>query len=315
MVCPFTFSADDSVIVLKSQNGEDVSLVQYMFNLEENTYYRISFDARSSAPEDAELTVDFYTAPSYDDPDRDKTYISDDIKDVFRNYVLVFNSGINSPEVTYLRLFTYSQAPVEIKNIRLEKLGSVFPYYWGPEKAGTSMHPLYEKRHETANGICIYENMNFLPRSRFVRHIRAVDDFFEANQILSNEYDFNSATTALVEGYSNVTSLDYGEVLSSDYSRNDSVELSVRTGKNSFLVLSDTWYAGWKAFVDGTETKIYKANGVVRGIFIEGDGLHTVEFVFRPKSFYIGLSISVFTFLIIIFAVILMQASDKFRSR
>jgi hypothetical protein len=58
-----------------------------------------------------------------------------------------------------------------------------------------------------------------------------------------------------------------------------------------WLVLSDTYYPGWEATVDGRPTPIYRANGCVRAVPLEG-GKHEVVFRFRPRAFYWGALIS-----------------------
>jgi uncharacterized membrane protein YfhO len=73
------------------------------------------------------------------------------------------------------------------------------------------------------------------------------------------------------------------------------VRLKVKTGDSSFLVLSDSYYVGWKAYVDGKETPIYKTNATSRGVVIQGAGEHQVTFRFVPVSFYIGLALSLLT--------------------
>lgn len=60
------------------------------------------------------------------------------------------------------------------------------------------------------------------------------------------------------------------------------------------LVLADTYYPGWKAFVDGREARIQRANYLFRAVYLEA-GSHTVEFVFDPGSFKLGLAISIGT--------------------
>jgi len=57
------------------------------------------------------------------------------------------------------------------------------------------------------------------------------------------------------------------------------------------LVLADSYYPGWKAFVDGSETKIYRPNHVMRAVFLPA-GRHRVEFRYEPLSFKIGVAIT-----------------------
>ena len=57
-------------------------------------------------------------------------------------------------------------------------------------------------------------------------------------------------------------------------------------------VFSEIWYpAGWKAFVDGNEVPVLRADYALRALMIE-EGDHEVEFVFDPASFTVGRNIS-----------------------
>src|SRR4030043_83888 len=47
---------------------------------------------------------------------------------------------------------------------------------------------------------------------------------------------------------------------------NNRLVLQATTEENSLLVLSDTYYPGWEAFVDGKKTKIYRADYTFRAI-------------------------------------------------
>ncbi|HQM50604.1 MAG TPA: YfhO family protein [Candidatus Hydrogenedentes bacterium] len=57
------------------------------------------------------------------------------------------------------------------------------------------------------------------------------------------------------------------------------------------LVLSDTFFPGWTARVDGVRTPIFPAYFAFRGVTIPA-GKHVVEFAYEPASFRIGLGIS-----------------------
>jgi len=65
------------------------------------------------------------------------------------------------------------------------------------------------------------------------------------------------------------------------------VALDVQTDAQGVLVLNDIFYPGWKARVDGKPAEVYRANGLVRGVFIDR-GFHSVEFRYMPLSFVIG---------------------------
>ena len=90
------------------------------------------------------------------------------------------------------------------------------------------------------------------------------------------------------------------------------ITLNVNASGNNFLFLGDTYMSGqadyklfkiptgWKAFIDGNETKIYRTNHGFRGIVVP-KGNHKIEFTYSPESFTISKNLSmVFSYLIIL---------------
>jgi hypothetical protein len=75
---------------------------------------------------------------------------------------------------------------------------------------------------------------------------------------------------------------------------NSLVTVQTTTNKDGILVLADSFYPGWKAFVDGKEATILRANHFYRAVVIS-KGEHQVEFRYEPRSFKLGLLISTFT--------------------
>jgi hypothetical protein len=61
------------------------------------------------------------------------------------------------------------------------------------------------------------------------------------------------------------------------------------------LVLTDSFYPGWNAYVNGTQEKIYRANLFFRAVPLPA-GDHIVEFRYEPTSFKIGILLSLLTF-------------------
>ncbi|MBN1351247.1 YfhO family protein [candidate division KSB1 bacterium] len=91
------------------------------------------------------------------------------------------------------------------------------------------------------------------------------------------------------------------------------IELEADVFAPAHLVLSEIYYpAGWKAYVDGEETKIYKTNYLLRSIFLK-PGKHSIRFVFDPQSFSIGLWISSVTaiFLVVCIVILLVKNRDR----
>jgi hypothetical protein len=73
---------------------------------------------------------------------------------------------------------------------------------------------------------------------------------------------------------------------------NNRVRIEVESGEQGYLVLADTYYPGWRAFVNGEEQAIMRANYMMRSVVVP-KGKSTVEFRFEPPLFRFGLWASV----------------------
>lgn len=88
----------------------------------------------------------------------------------------------------------------------------------------------------------------------------------------------------------------------SQYS-NDEITIQAEMAQDGFLVLSEKYYPGWKVYVDGKREKIYKADYIMRAVYLS-KGSHVVKFVFDPWAYKVGLWVSSATFLFLIGAVV-----------
>jgi hypothetical protein len=73
------------------------------------------------------------------------------------------------------------------------------------------------------------------------------------------------------------------------------VRLAARMACRGMVILSDTWYPGWRAYVDGRPAPIHKAYGFLRGVVVPA-GAHTLDFRYRPASVYRGAALSLAAF-------------------
>lgn len=71
------------------------------------------------------------------------------------------------------------------------------------------------------------------------------------------------------------------------FERDETEDIVVRTEcpSEGLLVLRDSWYPGWMAFVDGKKVPILRINGCFRGVMVPVGG-HMVRFVYRPTLVY-----------------------------
>ena len=76
-----------------------------------------------------------------------------------------------------------------------------------------------------------------------------------------------------------------------EHYENSLVTIQTAANEDGILVLADSFYPGWDAYVDGKKAKIFKANHFFRAVPIP-KGEHRIEFRYQPQSFKLGLIIS-----------------------
>jgi hypothetical protein len=69
------------------------------------------------------------------------------------------------------------------------------------------------------------------------------------------------------------------------------VQLSIDAPKGTWLVLADSWYPGWRLFIDSEPSEMFPAFVAFRGAWIP-PGDHEVELSYLPVSFYSGAMLS-----------------------
>jgi len=77
------------------------------------------------------------------------------------------------------------------------------------------------------------------------------------------------------------------------------LNIEIDSERQGILVVSDTYYPGWTAEVNGELVPILKINGGFRGVSIP-DGTSSVEFHFRSQSLRWGAATSLFALVLLV---------------
>jgi hypothetical protein len=141
----------------------------------------------------------------------------------------------------------------------------------------------------------VYENTQVYPRAYFVATVRGERDPHVVLRTVTAA-GFDGRREALIEATAPPVlrpasaAAAPATVSFTSYTPNQ-ITLATSTAEPRFLVLSEMYFPGWRAYVDGMEAPIYRTNYLFRGVVVP-QGQHTLVFAYRPRSVLVGATIS-----------------------
>ncbi len=211
-----------------------------------------------------------------------------------------FIAAINSGDVTSLPVGRYGIVDNDVSPL-LDLVNT--KYYLALKDNETRFKNPRFKLVFSDKSVDIFESKTTLPRA-FMVYTWQVDKPQKGNDLTSlrdiMQEDFPLGKKIILDEAPNISEskLSQNSVSYKVYDNQRSI-LDVKTEKDGMLFISDTYYPGWHAYVDGVEIKIYKADFAFRAVTVPA-GEHIVEMVYEPESFYNGLKISLVAFGILI---------------
>jgi len=143
----------------------------------------------------------------------------------------------------------------------------------------------------------LYANPQALPRAFTLPQARFLPDLAGVRAAMAAP-DFDPRAAVLLEGEEK-PSLEKGEgrgtsfppvafSLAEETPNRVTVKGTVSQPSGAWLVLSDTYYPGWRVYVDGRRQPLRRAYGTLRAVRLEA-GAREVRFVYQPTSFRVGM--------------------------
>ena len=211
-------------------------------------------------------------------------------------FVGVLNSGLKDPGV--LRRYAH----VDKDTSKLLDLVNT-KYYLAlktdekgdPDPAGTINDRFLSERFVPVfedKSIAVLKSVSALPRAFVVYDWDVLENKIEMADKLLHP-DFTIDTKILLEKKPPIQQDSVIGVYTAKYTsyKEQSGVIEVNTNKPGMLFISDLYYPGWRALVDGEEVEIFKANLAFRAISLS-EGKHEVYYEYKPASFLNGLKIS-----------------------
>jgi len=160
------------------------------------------------------------------------------------------------------------------------------------------------------HGSRVVENMRVLPRAFVPHNIRVgvsndVEDMVAATDFAELAWlDLPGAARDLPNGPGTVAI----------HPRKLGFDLDAVMTRDGFVVISETAWRGWRAYVDGQPKKIVRANHAFLGVFVPA-GHHKVRVVYLPQAFVTGRMISLITLALLITAALALRIGAHASSR
>jgi hypothetical protein len=206
-----------------------------------------------------------------------------------------------SPDEMDLIMFT-TKGVLETRDRRIDMLSA--KYYivseWDPRYLEFRKQPERFRFLHTFTDTDVYENLRALPPAWLVpaSGIEAIaDEERQLSRLKDPNFDAEHcvvmaeapkdlpASPAAAAGVAGAAKVEWTR-----WSVN-AFEVDVNAPEPSVLVISQTEYPGWKAWIDGKPAALTRANYVFPAIFVP-PGSHHVRFSFEPSSFKAGLALS-----------------------
>lgn len=139
--------------------------------------------------------------------------------------------------------------------------------------------------------IHVYQNERAYPRWQLAQRVIAVPDKEAAFQLLQGDRLARGAVVA--EGVSLLpgTGEDRQARLQQTADHPTRMSFSLQSSSPQFLVVRETHFPGWEAFINGQPMPIYPTDGIFRGVVVPA-GNHVIQFTYQPRAFFRGAVIS-----------------------
>ncbi len=171
----------------------------------------------------------------------------------------------------------------------------------------------------------VYENPGFLPRAWLAVQVEAKNDFkqivpllrdpsFDPYRVAYVEQALGDLRPLTLEGSvgnqpDRAGPVDRGTALFTRESPNR-FRVEIRSPGPRLLVVSQNWYPGWNAWINGKSRPVERVNGTLMGVPVEA-GASQAEFTYRPTGFYWALVMAVAALGVLAFSTFRLRSKSK----
>jgi hypothetical protein len=187
-----------------------------------------------------------------------------------------------------------------VEALSASMLSETMDVSWWPDRSAKlfGVHYTIAKNPTRANqrelfrgksGFAIFENPDALSRAWTVHTLRLAASDKEAAD-LTRDGTFDLAREAVIQGSGGPLETCTGQdrIQAMRFGLN-TISIDVDMACRGMLMVSDNWFPGWIAAVDGHSARIERMDGGIRGVAVSG-GRHNVTMKYRPWTAFGGLA-------------------------
>jgi len=155
---------------------------------------------------------------------------------------------------------------------------------------GLQRGAMYDEGWLAHQGAARYENSRALPRAYLAFRTLRSKQQLDLVRLLGSRFDGRRTTVVEGDGPELNGPASIRAVVR-EGSRPEHRSFEFSTERPAVLVVTDSWYPGWQAWVDDKPASVFRVNGMFRGVSVPANA-HRVEMRFVPRSFRVGAVIS-----------------------
>ncbi len=201
-----------------------------------------------------------------------------------------------------------------LNDARIAQMLSVRYHLFEPEREISPVLGEGWRYFTEGDTVTIFEQVDAQPRAFMVHDVVGVANEVDALAMISQP-DIDFRETAVVQTQPNThCAIEAGNTAASQVEitsyQPERVVIQVETDAEGWLVLTDLYYPGWRATLNGRSVPIQTTNYALRGVCVPA-GAHEIIFTFEPPLLRIGIVISLVSWALVFGAILIIFLDAK----
>jgi hypothetical protein len=239
------------------------------------------------------------------DPAKDPYVVPENCSNIHKIYDI---HGYETCTNRAMIVFYKRHARTDSLDFRLLGLANVKYIVTGQRTVTTSnLRRLY-----SADSMTIFENLLCKPRAYFAYKSKVTaNDDAAALELMRSDFDGSEAVFTQQDAPPDLGTFSEGKnSIRFDRSENEEVAIHAQTDSRAVFILTDTYYPGWKCYVNGIEKPIYRVNFSMRCVILDA-GRSTIIFKFEPDIFKVGGGMSIISIFLLIVCIAVVRKNNN----